>query len=366
MFSGCELFEKLITLTFLLLIAGAGGYAATHTSKNNYTGNWENASTWAVGNGNLANNDIVNIYGFVKRNSSLTLNNGIDLHVYDTLFIFGNLNIGNNGDIFVHTGGMVVVYGNVTVFNNVNLDLSSYFVVMGDLDVRNGAEITAPPGEVFLYVTGETDCAGTAICLPPEQVGDEEDLLDNPDLVDIVTGYTVQILPTSPTICQGNSVTLSIRSDATNYQWYRNTTAISGATGYSYSATEAGLYDVSFTLNSVNYPRTGNPIPDTVFVTPSVAPTVTSSDADNTVCEGQTITLDVGAGYATYSWSTGGSSQTEDITNSGNITEIQTFNVTVTVTDINGCTSTSPVTTVNILPLPVTGAIYSIPNSFSL
>lgn len=223
-------------LTFLLLLSLHHLNAQNHQSRNDHTGNWEDAATWSIGNGTLANNDVVNIYGWVKRNSTIVLNNGIDLHVYDTLFIYGDLDIRQNGFINVHTGGMVVVFGNVIAYNNVDIDLSSYFVVLGNFDQRNGSTVTAPANDTLLYITGTPICGGTATCLPSDLVGGLDDLLNNPALGDLILGYSSIIIAPTTFICPGQSVQLNIRSDGSNYQWYRGTTAIAGATSASYNA----------------------------------------------------------------------------------------------------------------------------------
>ncbi len=65
-------------------------------------------------------------------------------------------------------------------------------------------------------------------------------------------------------------------------------------------------------------------------------------------CEGSVITLDAGAGYTTYAWSTGELTQTIDVDASGTYT--------VTVVDANGCTSSDDIDIV-IHPLPETPLI---------
>ncbi len=71
------------------------------------------------------------------------------------------------------------------------------------------------------------------------------------------------------------------------------------------------------------------------------------SDAQ-AACEGSVITLDAGAGYATYEWSTGESTRTIDVNASGTYT--------VTVADANGCASSDDIDIV-IHPLPETPVI---------
>jgi len=104
-----------------------------------------------------------------------------------------------------------------------------------------------------------------------------------------------------------------------------NCDAGSGCTGTSYTTL------ASWTVNA-------NP-------TPSITVTDNSgtTDDDGILCAGDNATLDAGAGYASYSWSGGGSSQTKMVNTAGAHD--------VTVTDGNGCEGTaSTVITVNALP----------------
>ena len=88
-----------------------------------------------------------------------------------------------------------------------------------------------------------------ATCVDDTLVGGMDDLLDNPDIGDLVLGTSSIILPINPTICDGSSVDLHIRDDGTSYQWYRDEMIIPGATSYIYTASLAGEYDVSFDVD---------------------------------------------------------------------------------------------------------------------
>ncbi len=67
-----------------------------------------------------------------------------------------------------------------------------------------------------------------------------------------------------------------------------------------------------------------------------ILPTPISLGNDTTIAAPNTVTLDPGAGFTTYLWSTGETTQTIVVNASGNYT--------VTVTDANGCTSTDVIT----------------------
>ena len=74
---------------------------------------------------------------------------------------------------------------------------------------------------------------------------------------------------------------------------------------------------------------------------------------DTAFCVGDVLTLDAGAGFNSYTWSSGGSGQTEDVTTVGIYS--------VTVTDIAGCAGAD---TINVSSNPV--PVFSIGNDTSM
>jgi large repetitive protein len=81
----------------------------------------------------------------------------------------------------------------------------------------------------------------------------------------------------------------------------------------------------------------------TVTVHPAPAPSISGA---TTFCAGDSTTLDAGAGYSGYIWSTGETTPTINVSTAG------TF--AVTVTDGNGCSGTSPSVTTTISVCTVT------------
>jgi len=75
-------------------------------------------------------------------------------------------------------------------------------------------------------------------------------------------------------------------------------------------------------------------LPDTIILTSASAltPTITGILS---LCQGDTTTLDAGAGYSSYSWTPSGNSQTINVTTAGTYS--------VTVTDSSGCTGSDTV-----------------------
>ena len=159
------------------------------------------------------------------------------------------------------------------------------------------------------------------------------------------TSVTVNPLPT-PTItaggpttfCAGGSVTLTA-SAASSYLWSN------GATTQSINVTSSGNYSVTVTnANGCNATSAATTV--TVNAKPAT-PAITPS-GPTTFCAGGSVTLTAPAGF-TYSWSTGATSQSIVVNASGNYT--------VTVTNANGCSTTSAATTVTVNANPATPSI---------
>ena len=140
----------------------------------------------------------------------------------------------------------------------------------------------------------------------------------------------------STTFCQGTSTTLDAGSwDA--YLWSDN------STGSTLVVNTPGTYTVTVT-DANNCTGTSEVM---VNVSASLQPVIAG---DINFCEGNSTTLDAGAGFNSYSWSNNMNTQTISPTQSG------TF--TVTVSDVSGCTGTQEISvTANPNPQPtITGA----------
>ena len=83
----------------------------------------------------------------------------------------------------------------------------------------------------------------------------------------------------------------------------------------------------------------------TYYLPSAINPSITALGPTN-FCQGGSVVLDAGAGYAAYSWNTGANTQTINVTTAGTYI--------VTVTSLSGCTtgSASIVVTVNAGPTP--------------
>ena len=165
------------------------------------------------------------------------------------------------------------------------------------------------------------------------------------------------------TICSTDSATITVTptnfavGDAT-YSWTLNGTTITGATTNVVTVTTTGTYACTINLNGCT-----NVYSLLFTVNPQPVATISSSDADNTICSNETATITVTptnfvVGDATYSWTLNGTTITGATTNVVTVTTTGTYVCTI---NLNGCiTSLSQVFTVNFVPvfnLDVTNSI---------
>jgi hypothetical protein len=146
------------------------------------------------------------------------------------------------------------------------------------------------------------------------------------------------ILGDSYTDCQGESILLDAGSGFDSYTWSN------GATSRSISVAATGTYSVTVTQGDCSAGTSAavtlNPIP-VVNLGPNIS-----------VCAGTTVTLDAGAGFDSYRWSTGANSRTINVTQNG------TYGVTV---EKNNCSNSDNVqVTFNSLPvIPLATSYYA-------
>jgi hypothetical protein len=151
------------------------------------------------------------------------------------------------------------------------------------------------------------------------------------------TSVTVQVaaaVSTSITgdtqICQGDATTLTATGAFVGYSWSTGDATASIVTSASgnYAVTVTDANGCTATAQT------------TLNTTPLPTPSIT---APSQICAGATATLAANSGYANYTWNTGATAPSIDVTTAGTYT--------VTVTDANGCTGSAE-TTLLVAPLP--------------
>ncbi len=141
----------------------------------------------------------------------------------------------------------------------------------------------------------------------------------------LVTLNTIPTVSISGTlqICQGSNTSLDAGSHS-SYLW--NT----GATTQTIAVGTPGQYSVTVT-NAAGCRANSTPV--TTAYTTLAPPTITGNLS---FCQGGNTTLDAGAGYTSYSWNTGATTQAALVNGAGSYT--------VTVTNAAGCSASRTVT----------------------
>jgi gliding motility-associated-like protein len=192
------------------------------------------------------------------------------------------------------------------------------------LNFANIQNPTATPASTAAYTLVVTDAAG-CVSQPSAPITVTVFSQPPPPLVNVSGPIT---------FCQGGNVTLT-SSVATNNVWS------TGATTSSIIVNSSGTYDVYYT--DLNGCVSNSSASVTVTVNgPPASPPVTLS-GPSTFCNGGSVTLTAPLGY-TYLWNTGSNSQSITVSTSGLFS--------VTITDANGCSSTSANVPVTVNPNP--------------
>ncbi len=142
------------------------------------------------------------------------------------------------------------------------------------------------------------------------------------------------ILESRPTVCRGDTATLTVDAPYVSYQW--NT----GATSRSIVVDDNSVYTVTV-VDSNGCAGTSAPAQLSYFAQPSAS--ITAQGATS-FCYGDSVRLQATLGFVTYAWSNGDSTPSIVVHDSASYA--------VTVTDTNGCSVTSDSTLVEVLSLP--------------
>lgn len=140
------------------------------------------------------------------------------------------------------------------------------------------------------------------------------------------------VIQGTPTICEGEVSTLSVRDNFLDYSWSN------GDTSRFTQVTESGVYIIEVASPGDCLNR------DTFAVTVNTPRPSPLANAELDVCDGETLALDAGPGFLSYEWSTGATNRSITTTTGG------TFGLSVI--DTNGCRTNTNIR-VNFRSLPV-------------
>ncbi|RYD52904.1 MAG: T9SS type A sorting domain-containing protein [Sphingobacteriales bacterium] len=209
-----------------------------------------------------------------------------------------------------------------------------------DTAICAGSSVTLNAGNAgasYLWSTGATTRTITASTSGSYsvRVTNTSGCIGRDTVVLTVTPQPTVSLGADTAVCIGSNITLDAGNAGALYLWS------TGATTQTITVSTAGTYSVRVTNTTGCIGR------DTIAITIAPLPTVRLGN-DTTVCAGIGVVLNAGNAGASYSWSTGATTQTITATTSGNYS--------VRVTNATGC-SASDTVTVTVRPLPVAGAI---------
>ncbi len=254
---------------------------------------------------------------------------------------------GVSADIQVTVNGLpvaTVTAGSATTFcagGSVNLSVGAvsgntyqWYNGTNAIANANSATYTASgAGEYTVTVTNSNGCQSTSSATT---------VTVNPLPVATVTAGS------ATTFCEGGSVVLTAAGQPGNtYQWYNGANAIANETGASYTASAGGNYTVVVSNGGCQSTSSAT----TVTVNPLPVVTVTAGSA-TTFCAGGSVVLTAASQPGnTYQWYNGANAITNET--GASYTANAAGEYTVTVTNSNGCQSTSSATTVTVNPLPV-------------
>ncbi|UPT66456.1 MAG: T9SS type A sorting domain-containing protein [Sphingobacteriales bacterium JAD_PAG50586_3] len=203
------------------------------------------------------------------------------------------------------------------------------------LSGTTGATVTANPTQTRTYtITGTANgCTGTTT-----------------KVVTVTPIPVVAVTPANTAICAGGSVALTA-TGGTTYTW-SPATGLSSTTGATVTAspTSTQTYTITGTTSGCSGTTT-----KTVTVTP--LPALTATATDNSLCAGESTTLNV-TGGGTYTWTGNGLNQSSGASVGATPTQTTTYNVS---SSVSGCTGTATVQ-VSVNQLPTVGVSSSANN----
>ncbi|MBN1596766.1 MAG: HYR domain-containing protein, partial [Bacteroidales bacterium] len=124
--------KRIIIVIFVMLSAYSMAIAQEATY-NNYTGDWIDDASWQDGSspGYSVNGVNLDISGYITINDDFDFNNGL-ITIHDTVIVYGNFTLLNNGDLTLDAAGILIIFGDYLSYNQVQISTGGTFVVTGE------------------------------------------------------------------------------------------------------------------------------------------------------------------------------------------------------------------------------------------
>ncbi|MCF8298524.1 MAG: PKD domain-containing protein [Saprospiraceae bacterium] len=244
--------------------------------------------------------------------------------------------------------GEDVIVVDVNPLPTISINASSDTICLGQ-----STTLTASGASTYAWTpaTGLSSTSGSSITASPITTttyyvqGVNANACENDDSITIVVNQvlTLSVNPSSPTICNGDSVALTV-SGANTYSWSQSV-SLNSASGASVMA---------FPNNTTTYSVTGTNVngcinTTNVVVSVNPLPIISTNLTSSTICNGDSVAVNA-SGATNYSWTPALGLNTTTA-NAIIANPSTTTNYTVTGTDGNGCSNNATVM-INVNQLP--------------
>ncbi len=325
--------QPTITAAGSTTICSGASVALNTTAQSGVTYQWKRGTTNVGTNQNSYSADLAGVYTVEVSNNCGTLvsSNSITVTVNNaptaaTITANGNTSFCSGGSVQLSVptqSGVTYQWKNGT--SNVGTNSNTFTANAGGtytVELTNGCGTTASVNSVTVTITGSAPIAPF-----------------------ITANGTLSF-------CSGDSVTLSIATQAgVTYQWKNGTTNV-GTNSNTFVAKQAGTYTVVVSNNCGN-PTSTNSITVSISGSAPTVPTI-SANGPTAVCTGNSVQLSIPTqSGVTYQWKNG----TNNVgSNSNTFTASNTGNYTVEVSNNCGTVASS-----NSIAVSITGSLPTVP-----
>ncbi|MBO0948182.1 immunoglobulin domain-containing protein [Fibrella forsythiae] len=173
---------------------------------------------------------------------------------------------------------------------------------------KDGVDIAGATSANLVLTNLQTGNAGTyRVRITGAATCNNESLVSSEVVLVVNTPVTISAQPQATTICEGSNATFSVQANGTitGYQWYRNGTAISGATSANYQLTTSlSIDNDKFKVDVIG--SCGTVTSEEVTLGVNAKPVITAQPMGATKCVGEAYTLSITASNAgSFQWQKG-------------------------------------------------------------